>query len=71
MTSMKNTPKPGSMKAVGQGCTCPIIDNGHGRGIYGDGKKYGWVMNETCPLHGALIDAEIKRLQNEEREATL
>ena len=45
-------PSPGSNEALDAGCSCPVIDNGHGRGYLGDGEKFGWVMNEDCPLHG-------------------
>lgn len=45
--------KPGSPDAVKQGCTCPILDNGHGRGRGGDGKRWGWYVNENCPIHAA------------------
>lgn len=41
-------PKPGSADAVALGCTCPVLDNGHGKGR-GDGNF--WV-NGDCPLHG-------------------
>ena len=49
---MSDTPTPGSDEAIALGCRCPSIDNGHGRGRGGDGKKYGWFINENCPLHG-------------------
>lgn len=55
MPDAADTPKPGSPEAVARGCTCPIIDNGHGRGHFGDGEKYGWWTTEGCPLHGALL----------------
>lgn len=45
-------PAPGSPEAVAQGCTCPVMDNGHGRGLFGDGERFGWVMSWDCPLHG-------------------
>lgn len=44
-----NQPNPGSDKAVKQGCTCPILDNG-----YGDdelGKTRGFWIRRDCPLH--------------------
>lgn len=43
-------PNPGSDKAIKQGCTCPVLDNGHGEGI-GDGLS--WISGD-CPLHGKL-----------------
>ena len=46
---------PGSDKAIEQGCTCPVIDNGHGKGR-GDGQ---FVINMDCPIHG--IDTFVKK----------
>ena len=40
---------PGSDEAVVNGCRCPRMDNGYGRGR-GDGQ---FVMNEDCPMHGS------------------
>lgn len=55
---MTDTPlRPGSPEAVDAGCTCPVMDNGHGRGVYGDGERYGWWISEHCPLHGLGPDA--------------
>lgn len=39
---------PGSDEAIDQGCTCPVIDNGHGRGSY----YGGFVIDSGCKLHG-------------------
>lgn len=49
-------PKPGSNEAIEQGCVCPVIDNGHGKGHLGDGEKYGWWTNADCPIHGGEKD---------------
>lgn len=46
-------PNPGSNEALNQGCRCPVLDNGHGKGHFGDGAKYGWWINSDCPLHGS------------------
>lgn len=43
-------PKPGSDEAVALGCTCPVLDNGHGKGR-ADGNF--WISG-NCPLHGVL-----------------
>jgi hypothetical protein len=44
-------PNPGSDEAVAQGCTCPVLDNGRGRGAYQiDGKWQFWIAFD-CPLH--------------------
>lgn len=48
------TPSPGSSKAVSAGCTCPVIDNGHGTGcgrVDDKGNPLFW-MNQECPIHG-------------------
>lgn len=45
------TPNPGSDAAIERGCTCPVMDNAHGRGIpTPDGPRF-WY-SERCPLHG-------------------
>lgn len=51
MTWSKTTPAPGSDAAVLKGCTCPVLDNGRGAGRGGDGTKFGWWINEACPVH--------------------
>lgn len=43
---------PGSGEAREQGCKCPVLDNCHGAGRYGDGTQYGWYIREDCPIHG-------------------
>jgi len=48
---MSDKPAPGSPDALAKGCTCPVLDNGHGRGYMGRPGIY--VMNGDCPLHGA------------------
>jgi len=52
MSDLGTPPNPGSDEAIELGCICPVIDNGHGRGYFGDGAKYGFVVREDCPLHG-------------------
>lgn len=47
-----DAPPPGSEQAYAVGCTCPILDNAHGRGVYLlDGQPQYWIA-EDCPLHG-------------------
>lgn len=46
-----NIPNPGSDAAIKMGCTCPVLDNAHGRGIMGE-ERFGFLMDEYCPLHG-------------------
>lgn len=48
---------PGSYKAVYNGCICSMMDNCRGEGRGGDGAKFGWYVNGSCPLHG-LPDKE-------------
>lgn len=44
-------PTPGSDDAVKQGCTCPVLDNGRGRGAHEiDGVWMFWCAQD-CPLH--------------------
>lgn len=38
-------PNPGSDAALDRGCTCPVLDNGHGRG---NGPF--WITG-GCPVH--------------------
>ena len=49
---MADTPPPGSPEAVALGCRCPVLDNAHGRGHFGDGERFGWWVIADCPLHG-------------------
>lgn len=47
--TIDDVPNPGSEAAFAQGCTCPILDNNHGKGSdWGDGKF--WIT-ARCPLH--------------------
>lgn len=47
---MSETPNPGSDAALDLGCTCPVLDNGHGRGYQGNPDLF--AMSLDCPLHG-------------------
>ena len=42
-------PNPGSDKAVAEGCTCAILDNGRGNEELG--KSRGFCITMGCPLH--------------------
>jgi len=42
-------PAPGSDAAIALGCTCPVMDNGHGRGYMG--QKGIYVYRVDCPVH--------------------
>jgi hypothetical protein len=43
---------PGSKFAKENGCACAVMDNHYGKGRGGNGKKFGWFMTKSCPLHG-------------------
>lgn len=43
-------PNPGSKEAIKQGCTCPVLDNCHGKGFPYGGKTCFWYT-EGCPIH--------------------
>jgi hypothetical protein len=50
-------PNPGSNEAIALGCTCPVMDNGHGQGFPWPGTEGPsfWV-NADCPVHGGRSD---------------
>jgi hypothetical protein len=56
-----NTPNPGSAEALEQGCQCPVMDNGRGRGYLGGVKDENgetvFVIVVGCPLHSPQKDA--------------
>ncbi len=43
-------PNPGSDIARANGCTCPVLDNGHGNPDLAKDRG-GWVIVQGCPLH--------------------
>lgn len=50
---------PGAPRAVAEGCICPRMDNGHGRGAGGladDGTPLYWIT-DGCPLHAPTPEA--------------
>ena len=49
METPGSPPPPGSDAAIDEGCICPILDNGHGKGYMGIEGTY--VIAEGCPLH--------------------
>lgn len=50
--STETIPNPGSIEAVHKGCTCPVLDNAHGKGVHpGEADPLFWV-NSSCPVHG-------------------
>lgn len=51
-----DTPPPGSAEARERGCTCPVLDNGHGKGsgrVSEAGEPLYWIFG-NCPLHGCI-----------------
>ena len=50
-------PNPGSDEAIKEGCTCPVLDNYHGRGFFIDGKRC-FYISETCPVHNEFMRNE-------------
>lgn len=48
--SLRDTPNPGSDAAIAIGCTCPVMDNGRGRGYMGVAGLF--VYSAACPVHG-------------------
>jgi hypothetical protein len=48
-------PNPGSDEAILRGCTCPVIDNAHGKGYMGGAKGSDgytlFVYTCGCPVH--------------------
>jgi hypothetical protein len=48
-------PNPGSDQALMLACTCPVLDNGHGRGYMGGVQDETgatlFVYTHGCPLH--------------------
>lgn len=56
----RRSPNPGSPEDIDAGCTCPILDNGHGRGYLGGVKDREtgetlFVYNCDCPVHRAAL----------------
>ena len=54
MTNDNANPNPGSPEAIAKGCTCPVIDNGYGKGRGGNGECLGWWIAGDCPIHGQI-----------------
>jgi hypothetical protein len=52
-------PTPGSPEAVAKGCSCPIMDNGHGRGYMG--QKNVFVISNVCSIHSSSLAKKEKR----------
>lgn len=46
---MIDKPNPGSDAAIALGCTCPVLDNSHGKGHYGQTGIFVYTIG--CPVH--------------------
>lgn len=52
---MTTKPNPGSDEAIAAGCSCPVLDNAHGKGcgyLNADCAPMFWI-NADCPMHGS------------------
>lgn len=59
----KKPAPPGSDEALAKGCRCPVLDNHHGKGRYGDGAAHGWLVSGICGLHRSpMLNALLKAL---------
>lgn len=47
--SAPKRPNPGSREAIEQGCTCPVLDNNHGK--FAPWPPDGWWHVDGCPVH--------------------
>lgn len=45
----EGTPNPGSQEAIKIGCTCPVMDNNHGK--FPPYPPDGWWNSGDCPIH--------------------
>lgn len=54
---------PGSEEAIAAGCSCPVMDNAHGKGymggVKGDDGNTVFIVSSECPLHGEQAKREI------------
>jgi len=48
-TIKAKVPNPGSDEAIELGCTCPVLDNGHGDEELG--KTRGFWISGNCEIH--------------------
>lgn len=52
MVELSKQPDPGTQAAIDKGCTCPILDNEHGRGYMGQPGIFIYVVG--CPIHKSV-----------------
>lgn len=55
---MKRKLNPGSKEAIKAGCSCPVLDNSHGKGYMGIADLF--VYTDKCKLHGVNVSKEVK-----------
>jgi hypothetical protein len=63
---MVSIPAPGSPEAEEIGCTCAVLDNCHGRGLFGS-RGLAYSVDTECPIHAQLLPEEG---EDDERLAT-
>lgn len=56
LASFRESGAPGSRAAIEKSCNCPVLDNSRGLGRGGMGFRFGWIINEYCPVHGSHDD---------------
>jgi hypothetical protein len=57
-------PNPGSDEAIAMGCKCPVLDNGHGRGMPGPDGQTMWWRSADCTMHKVYSGASnVRALQ--------
>lgn len=63
MSERERKPNPGSDEAIDLGCTCPVLDNNHGRRA--PWPPDGWWQKPGCPVHGMGEQPAIKVKQGQ------
>lgn len=54
-TEKNPIPNPGSDAAIAAGCECPVMDNNHGKGYYGQAGVF--IYSSDCKLHAKVYSA--------------
>ena len=61
----EGTPNPGSDEAIERGCTCAVLDNGHGQGFPYGGETCFWIT-QGCPIHAKIDSTVVKDATKDE-----
>jgi hypothetical protein len=62
----KKIPNPGSDEALDMGCSCPVLDNHHGKGFpWPSSQSPSFWINETCKLHNKEARTVAKKAKKE------